>query len=130
MGRSSETVIDRRIVVIGAGQAGLSTGYYLQREGLRAGIDFEILDANPTPGGAWSHRWDALTFSLVNGVYDLPGSPKPVADPDEPAREVIKRYYGGYERDRDLKISRPWRVVAVESIAGDRFALRHAAESG
>lgn len=125
-----EAVIDRRIIVVGAGQAGLSTAYYLQREGLEAGVDFEMLDANPTPGGAWSHRWDALTFSLVNGVYDLPGSPKPTADPDEPAREVIKRYYGGYEVERDLRVTRPWRVTDIEALDADRFALGHAVSGG
>ncbi|WP_347956925.1 NAD(P)-binding domain-containing protein [Gordonia aichiensis] len=109
-----ETILDRRIVIIGAGQAGLSTAYFLQCDGLRAGVDFEILDANPTPGGAWSHRWDALTFDLVNGVYGLPGTQRPDADPGEPAREVIKRYYGAYETDRGLDVSRPWRVSAVE----------------
>ncbi|WP_290852680.1 FAD-dependent oxidoreductase [Gordonia sp. (in: high G+C Gram-positive bacteria)] len=122
-GEPSE-VIDRRVLVIGAGQAGLSAAYYLQREGLIAGEDFEVLDANPTPGGAWSHRWDALTFSLVNGVYDLPGSRLPEADPDEPAREVVKRYYGGYEQERGLRVARPWRVTSVERDADQRFLVR------
>jgi len=35
------------VVVIGGGQAALSTGYYLKR----AGRDFVILDDQPTPGG-------------------------------------------------------------------------------
>ena len=122
--RSGDEVIERRVVVIGAGQAGLSTAYYLQHEGLVAGDDFEILDANPTPGGAWSHRWDALTFDWVNGIYDLPGSQLRGADPDEPAREVIKRYYGGYEVERELRVSRPWRVASVERDAGGRFLVR------
>ncbi|MDR2279456.1 MAG: NAD(P)-binding protein, partial [Gordonia sp. (in: high G+C Gram-positive bacteria)] len=64
----------RRVVVIGAGQAGLSAAHFLQRAGLVAGVDFEVLDANPTAGGAWSHRWDALTFDRVNGLHDLPES--------------------------------------------------------
>ncbi|ALG85244.1 flavin-containing monooxygenase [Gordonia phthalatica] len=116
-------VIERRVVVIGAGQAGLSTAYYLQHEGLIAGEDFEVLDANLTPGGAWSHRWDALTFDWVNGIYDLPGSRLEGADPAEPAREVIKRYYGGYEVERDLRVARPWRVVSVERDVDDRFMI-------
>lgn len=117
-------VIERRIVVIGAGQAGLSTAYYLQRDGLVAGRDFEVLDANPTPGGAWSHRWDALTFEWVNGVYDLPGSPLGETDPDEPAREVIKRYYGDYETERELRVARPWRVGSVDRDDSGRFLIR------
>ena len=41
------------VVVIGAGQAGLATGYHLRR----AGVDFVILDAQEAPGGAWQHAW-------------------------------------------------------------------------
>ncbi|WP_051198573.1 NAD(P)-binding domain-containing protein [Gordonia shandongensis] len=110
--------IDRRVVVVGAGQAGLSAAHHLQRQGLRAGTDFEVLDANPTPGGAWSHRWDALTFDLVNGVHDLPGSSLPPADPQEPARDVITRYYGDYEDEMGLHVSRPWRVASIEAFDG------------
>lgn len=105
--------------MIGAGQAGLSAAYFLVRAGLRPGIDVEVLDANPTPGGAWSHRWDALTFDHVNGLHDLPHSSLGDAAPDEPAREVVKRYYGRYESDKGLDVQRPWRVRSVESAEGE-----------
>jgi len=36
------------VVVIGGGQAGLAAGYHLRRRGL----DFVVLDAQATPGGA------------------------------------------------------------------------------
>jgi putative flavoprotein involved in K+ transport len=44
------------VVVIGVGQSGLATGYYLRRTGL----SFALLDEQPTPGGAWQHGWDSL----------------------------------------------------------------------
>ncbi|WSQ40886.1 NAD(P)-binding protein [Streptomyces sp. NBC_01224] len=40
--------------MIGGGQAGLAAGYHLRRKKL----DFVILDAQSTPGGAWQHTWD------------------------------------------------------------------------
>ncbi|WOC13634.1 flavin-containing monooxygenase [Gordonia sp. MP11Mi] len=109
-------VLRRRVVVVGAGQAGLSAAYYLKRAGLRPGVDLEVLDANSTAGGAWSHRWDALTFDHVNGLHDLPDSPLGVADPAEPAREVVKRYYGRYEQEQALGVQRPWRVRSVRAV--------------
>src|SRR6185437_7269864 len=50
------------VVVVGAGQAGLSAAYYLARHGLVPETDFVVLDANPAPGGAWLHRWPSLTL--------------------------------------------------------------------
>ena len=61
------------VVVIGAGQAGLSAAYYLARQGLAPGTDFVVLDANPAPGGAWLHRWPSLTLGAAHAVHDLPG---------------------------------------------------------
>lgn len=114
----------RRVVVIGAGQAGLSAAHFLRRAGLVPGVDLEVLDANPTPGGAWSHRWDELTFDDAHGIHDLPGSRLGATDPTEPAREVVKRYYGSYEREQGLMVSRPWRVVSVERTADAEPARR------
>ncbi|MCW5952278.1 MAG: NAD(P)-binding protein, partial [Propionibacteriaceae bacterium] len=54
------------VVVIGAGQAGLSAGHHLRRRGFRTPDEpsgtgsFVVLDANPRPGGAWQHRWRSL----------------------------------------------------------------------
>src|SRR5690606_13683328 len=61
------------IVVIGAGQAGLSAAYHLKNEGITPGKGFVVLDDEFGPGGAWQHRWDSLTLSNVNGINDLPG---------------------------------------------------------
>ena len=44
------------VIVIGAGQAGLSVGYYLRRQGLR----FVIVDGNERIGDSWRKRWDSL----------------------------------------------------------------------
>ena len=43
---------DFQILVIGAGQSGLSAGYHLRRRGLVPGRDFLIVDHAPGPGGA------------------------------------------------------------------------------
>src|SRR5262245_55381953 len=44
------------VLVIGAGQAGLSVGYHLAQRG----IPFMILDAGERVGDQWRRRWDSL----------------------------------------------------------------------
>ncbi len=97
------------MVVIGAGQAGLSAAYHLQRRG----IDYAVLDAEEGPGGAWRHRWRSLRMATVNGISDLPGIAKPEVDPAEPSSEFLTRYFGSYEAELGLSVLRPVKVRAV-----------------
>ena len=108
------------VVVIGAGQAGLSAGYHLTRRGYASAPtavgsqrSFVMLDADTAPGGAWQHRWESLRMATVNGIFDLPGFPKPPIDPDEPSRTAVPRYFAAFERRMELPIVRPVGVTAV-----------------
>lgn len=96
-------------MVIGAGQAGLSAAYHLQRRGL----DYVVLDAESGPGGAWRHRWKSLRMETVNGISDLPGIAKPAVNPREPSSEFLTRYFGGYEEELGLAVQRPVKVTSV-----------------
>ena len=95
-------------VVIGAGQAGLSASYHLERRG----IAHVVLDADERPGGAWQHRWDSLTMADVHGVAALPDSESPAASADR-ANEAVARYFAAYEQEHDLPVVRPVRVDRV-----------------
>ena len=99
------------VVVIGAGQAGLSAAYFLRRAGLRDGRGFVVLDRGRRPGGAWQHRWPTLRMNRVHGVHDLPGlklAEIPEAARKEwPAAEVMAAYFERYERTFDLPVRRP-----------------------
>ncbi len=106
------------VVVIGAGQAGLSAAYYLAARGLEPWRDFVVLDANDGPGGAWRHRWDSLTFGRAHGIHPLPAGPLDDPDPTEPANRVVPRYYGEYERRFALPVRRPARAVSVRRVEG------------
>ena len=64
---------DTSVVVIGAGQAGLSVSYYLKRLGLDPRNDFVVLDRGPSTGGAWQFRWEALRIGSAHRINDLPG---------------------------------------------------------
>jgi cation diffusion facilitator CzcD-associated flavoprotein CzcO len=102
------------VVVIGAGQAGLSAAYHLGRRGL----EYVVLDGEDGPGGAGRHRWRSLRMGTVNGIFDLPGLPRPPVNPGEPAADAVPRYFAAYEREFGLPIVRPVRVRAVREAAG------------
>lgn len=111
---------DVDVVVIGAGQAGLSAAFHLQRRGFvpasRATGDartYVVLDAEARPGGAWQHRWASLRMGTVNGIHELPGYPVPPADPRAPSRDVLPAYFAEYERRFSLEVQRPVRVRSV-----------------
>lgn len=112
------------VVVIGAGQAGLSAGYHLRRTGFTPGAGFVILDGDDGPGGAWQHRWPTLLLDRVHGIHDLPGWPFPPGDPQRPAAEQVSAYFAGYERAFELPVRRPVRVRAVRSRPDGRLDVR------
>lgn len=109
---------DVDVLVVGAGQAGLTAGYHLKRRGLDPQSGFVILDANPGPGGAWRHRWPSLTLDAAHHVHDLPGLALGEVDPTTPASDLVSRYYGDYEAAYDLPVHRPVRVREVTSPDG------------
>jgi glycine/D-amino acid oxidase-like deaminating enzyme len=118
--------IKTEIVVIGAGQAGLSSAYHLKRRGVEAGRGFVVLDQNPIPGGAWQHRWPSLTLSTVNRIHDLPGLSfaEAVADQAETveAAVAVPKYFAAYEEQFGLPVYRPVTVKVVCERAG-RFRI-------
>jgi cation diffusion facilitator CzcD-associated flavoprotein CzcO len=118
-----DTARDTDVVVIGAGQAGLSTAWALARQGFAPGPGFVVLDADDAPGGAWQHRWPSLTVGTTHRVHDLPGLP---FEPDEDnlrAADAVPAYFAQYERRFDLPVHRPVRVRAVRRTDDDRFRV-------
>ncbi|WP_073902124.1 NAD(P)-binding domain-containing protein [Streptomyces sp. CB02009] len=108
------------VVVIGAGQAGLSAAFHLRRAGLEPDRDFVVLDHAPRPGGAWQFRWPSLTYGKVHGMHALPGMELTGADPARPSSEVIGGYFDTYEQTFGLRIHRPVDVTAVREGDGGR----------
>ncbi|MFF6996653.1 NAD(P)-binding domain-containing protein [Streptomyces sp. NPDC008313] len=115
------------VVVIGAGQAGLSSAYHLRRTGFEPGRDFVILDHAPRPGGAWQFRWPSLTYGKVHGMHALPGLELTDADPARPSSEVVAEYFDAYERTFDLRVRRPVDVRAVRSGEAGRLLVETSA---
>ncbi|WP_149085538.1 MULTISPECIES: NAD(P)-binding domain-containing protein [Microbacterium] len=100
-------------LVIGAGQAGLSASFHLRRRG----VEHLVVDADERAGGAWQHRWDALTMRDVHGVAELPGDTPPPRD-ERRANVVVPAYFAAYEEAHDLPVLRPVHVRRVRDDAG------------
>jgi thioredoxin reductase len=114
---TSHVALKTEVVVIGAGQAGLSSAYHLKKRGLAPGGGFVVLDRSPQPGGAWQFRWPSLKLSTVNRIHDLPGMRFSEAV-DTEAKEVeasvaVPRYFATYEEAFDLPVYRPVKVTVV-----------------
>lgn len=132
--RVTDRTTDTSVVVIGAGQAGLSVGYYLRRLGLDPGNDFVILDRGPGTGGAWQNRWEALRLGYAHRVNDLPGMEElgvsfDTADRQLPAKQVVADYYARYEEHYGLNVVRPATVTKVLQDL-DGFNVTFAGEHG
>lgn len=57
------------LIIIGAGQAGLTMGYYLKQEG----YNFLLLEAGNRVGDSWRNRYDSLQLLLrgLTVVYQV-----------------------------------------------------------
>jgi putative flavoprotein involved in K+ transport len=65
------------VVIVGGGQAGLGTAFYLAG----AGIDFVVLERGRV-GETWrTQRWDSFTLNTPNWMNGLPGAPYEGTDP-------------------------------------------------
>ncbi|HEY4019817.1 MAG TPA: MSMEG_0569 family flavin-dependent oxidoreductase [Pseudonocardiaceae bacterium] len=83
----------RSVVVVGAGQAGLSMSHELTE----ARVDHLVLE-RATAGHEWTdRRWDSFCLVTPNWQCDLPGFPYPGTDPDGfMVRDEIVRYLCDY----------------------------------
>jgi putative flavoprotein involved in K+ transport len=97
-------------VVIGAGQAGLSTGYHLQRHGR----PFVILDANPRIGDNWRRQWDTLRLYSPARHDGLPGLRFPAQGSSYPGKDAVADYLEQYAHHFDLPVRLDTRVSALD----------------
>jgi putative flavoprotein involved in K+ transport len=93
-------------LVIGAGQAGLATSYWLTK----AGVSHLLVEARDTLGGAWHDRWDSFCTVAPNFTLLLPGMPYDGPDPDAfmPRAGVVdylRRYAASFDAPVRLSTS-------------------------
>ncbi len=102
----------RDVVIIGAGQAGLASGWHLQRQGL----DFLILDEQAQAGGNWRNYYDSLVLFSPAAYSSLPGLAFPGAPGHYPMRDQVVSYLDDYAQRYRLPILQGVQVVRVEPV--------------
>ena len=93
-------------IVVGAGQAGLSVGFHLERQGL----PFTILDANERVGDSWRARWDSLRLFTPARHNGLDGLPFPAARHSFPSKDEMADYLETYAARFELPVRTGVRV--------------------
>jgi putative flavoprotein involved in K+ transport len=118
--RNSAPIDERHeAIVIGGGQAGLSVGYHLQRQG----VPFVILDARPRIGDAWRERWDSLRLFTPRRYDALDGMRFPGVANDFPTKDEMADYLESYATRFRLPVRTGMRVDHL-SREGDRYLLK------
>src|SRR3954451_7960983 len=111
-GGSFDDPID--VLVIGAGQAGLSMAWHLDRRGVR----YLVIDAAPDIGHSWRTRWDSLRL-FTSARYDgLPGEDFRGNPDSYPGKDQVADYLAGYAHRHAFPILTDTRVSRLIPYAG------------
>jgi putative flavoprotein involved in K+ transport len=117
--RKNSMTNDVEVAVIGAGQAGLAMGSFLEQEGRT----FVILERAGEISPAWRERWDSLTLFTPRRYSALPWVPFP-GDPDGyPTRDEVIAYLEGYAESFELPVELSSGVKKLDRGEDGRFRL-------
>lgn len=112
-------------LIVGAGQAGLSVGYHLQRQGR----PFIIIDGNDRIGDNWREQWDTLRLFTPAKYDGLPGMPFPGDGWHFPQKDEVADYLEAYAIHCDLPARMSTRVDRLDARPGGGFTLAIGADT-
>jgi putative flavoprotein involved in K+ transport len=96
-------------IIIGGGQAGLTTGYYLKQYE----DNFIIFDASERIGDAWRSRWDSLRLFTPARYCALPGMAFPAPAHSFPTKNQMADYLEAYAECFSLPVQTGVRVTRL-----------------
>lgn len=111
-------------LIIGAGQAGLSTGYHLKQ------LDREclIVDGLDRIGDNWRHHYDSLRLFTPSRANSLDGTPFPGDPWAFPTKDEFAAYLELYAVEHDLPVRMRTRVDRLTAREGGGFTATLGAE--
>jgi putative flavoprotein involved in K+ transport len=108
---------DPAVVVVGAGQGGLSVGARLRQ----LGVDTLIIDRLPRVGDNWRTRYHSLTLHNERHVNHLPYMPFPPTWPTYIPKDMLANWFEAYADAMELNI---W--SGTELVSGSYDDTKHA----
>lgn len=122
-GDPGAATVDRvSVVIIGAGQAGLSVSYHLKQRG----IDHLVVEGASRIGDVWRRRWDSLRLFTAAKFDGLDGYPFPADGDVFPTKDEMADYLESYAAKFDLPV-RLGALVTRLSKDGDLYRVETAA---
>jgi putative flavoprotein involved in K+ transport len=114
------TATTTTVAVIGAGQAGLATSWYLTRDG----VDHVVFEADTACHEWTDRRWDSFTLVTPNWQCRLPGYDYSGPDPDGfMTRAQVVDWLAGYAASFGPPVRERHRVRALTQRVGGGFEL-------
>lgn len=98
------------LIIIGAGQAGLTMGYYLKQEG----YNFLLLEAGKRVGDSWRNRYDSLQLFTSRSYSSLPGMTLIGEKNEFPCKDEIATYLEEYARHFQLPVQLQTEVLKIK----------------
>ncbi|MED5048664.1 NAD(P)/FAD-dependent oxidoreductase [Bacillus siamensis] len=99
-------------IVIGAGQAGISAGYYLKKSKQK----FIILDKSHEVGESWKNRYDSLVLFTSRMYSSLPGMHLEGDKHGLPSKNEIAAYLKKYVERFEIPIQLRTEVISVQKL--------------
>ena len=106
-------------LIIGGGQAGLATSYYLTRQGHR----HIVLEQSEKPAAMWRNgSWDSFTLVTPNWAFKMPGANNNAAERDAfmPRHKVIE-FFENYAITFGLPVRYKTQVISVTQTADGTY---------
>lgn len=100
----------KNLIIIGAGQAGLTMGYYLKQEG----YNFLLLEAGKRVGDSWRNRYDSLQLFTPRSYSSLPGMALIGEKNEFPYKDEIATYLEEYARHFQLPVQLQTEVLKIK----------------
>ncbi|MGI8384000.1 flavin-containing monooxygenase [Robertmurraya sp. P23] len=98
------------VIVIGGGQAGLASGFYLRKKGYQ----FIILESSNLAAGSWPNYYDSLQLFSPAYFSSLPGMKFPGELKKYPTRSEVIQYLTDYTQHFNLPVHIHKQVLSVE----------------